>query len=104
MNDGLETPSEAPMPAKRRWRPWWLVALVFGLAMWAFLRTSQPERDPRVVGEWTSESGLVRRYHADGRFELLTSAKGTPLTFGRPEFWRTENGELIHFRGQSWIE
>ena len=100
MNE-VETPTSAPMPSKRRWSRIWLVVLILGVAMWALLRTSQPERDPRLVGEWTSDSGLIRRYHADGRFDLLTSATGPVLVFGRPESWRTENGELIHFHHQS---
>ena len=98
MNDRSESPTAAPVVVKRRRGLPWLIALALGLAAAALVWTSRPDRDPRLVGEWRSASGLVRRYHANGRFEFLTSPTAPPLEFGRPDLWRTENGKVVHFR------
>jgi hypothetical protein len=104
MKDTPEPEATSRAAETRRPGPRWLIVLLLWLGTAAWIRMWRPERDPRLVGEWQSSSGLIRRYHADGRFELQASTKGPLLVFGRPDSWRTENGEVIHFRERSVAE
>lgn len=95
MNEQRET-SFATRPPKEKRVSRWLIALaVLCLALITCIWTSAPVRDPRLVGEWQSDNGFVRIFHADGRLELLTLPARTPAGPGSRRWWRTESDELV---------
>lgn len=95
MNEGLET-SFATRPPERKRFPRALIALaVLSLALIGWLYISAPVRDPRLVGEWQSDNGLVRIFHADGRLEVLTLPARKAAFPGGQRWWRTEGDELV---------
>jgi hypothetical protein len=91
---GLETLTATPGSKWRR-RSGWLIVLAFlSLALIARFWKSVPDRDPRLVGEWQTDKGMVRLLHADGRVDELDSSGRPVFTFG-PRVWCTESNVLV---------
>jgi hypothetical protein len=99
MNDGLEAATSSPVVENRRQCLRWLVVLLLALAAGMWLWKSSSPQDPRLVGQWRSRNGTIRRFHADGRTELSDPA-GATIGFG-PRFWFVEKGELVICSRQS---
>jgi hypothetical protein len=109
-DDGLQTGS-TPSSTRRMMKWLAVLAIALSVAGVALHWNRGPNLDPRLIGEWRSENGTIRRLHADGRVDELDPA-GRPRFALRPLVWRTEASVLVisgrpspvHQRAKTWFQ